>query len=46
MPTFVMLAFVFGTVGFSLAAVAFAQTVALKKRLDRLEARSETESAP
>ncbi|WP_293626272.1 hypothetical protein [Salinisphaera sp.] len=46
MSTFVILAFVFGLVGFSLAAVAFAQTATLKKRIDRLEARSQTESAP
>lgn len=41
-----MLAFVFGLVGFSLAAVSFAQTVVLKKRIDRLEAHSQTESTP
>ena len=37
MLTFVILAFVFGIVGFSLAAVSFAQTTMLKKHLDALD---------
>lgn len=44
MLTFVILALVFGMVGFSLAAASFAQTALLKKRLDALDERLRVQS--